>query len=147
MRDTYIGLLESRKNPFNFEINKETLNKYFFSINDLKFQQNIELSIEPSDEIKLKITPLPSGFTLGGCVWKLNYKFYNFLYAPQFSIEPKFITDSFSYQKLKGINFIITDTLINDQLSIIRTEEEKQFKLIFLDNLDKKKIFLFHVTV
>ena len=141
MRDTYIGLLESRKNPFNFEINKETLNKYFFSINDLKFQQNIELSIEPSDEIKLKITPLPSGFTLGGCVWKLNYKFYNFLYAPQFSIEPKFITDSFSYQKLKGINFIITDTLINDQLSIIRTEEEKQFKLIFLDNLDKKKNF------
>ena len=140
MVDTYIGLLESKENPFNFEINKKTISKNFFSIKDLKFHQNIELQNE-NDDIKLKITPLPSGFSLGGCVWKLNYKFYNFLYAPQFSIEPKFITDSFSYQKLKGINYLITDTLINEKLSIIRTEEEKEFKKILNENLDKKKNF------
>ena len=141
MADVYIGLLESKENPFNFEINKKTFSRNFFSIKDLKFQQNIELQNENDDDIKLKITPLPSGFSLGGCVWKLNYKFYNFLYAPQFSIEPKFITDSFSYQKLKGINYLITDTLINEKLSIIKTEEEKEFKKILNENLDKKKNF------
>ena len=61
--------------------------------------------------------------------WKITYKLHTWIYAPEFAIEPNFITDSFNYSELKKqIDLLITDTVMSSQLSVVKTAIESEFK-------------------
>ncbi len=162
--DVYMSHLEYKENPFNFEINQASFSKIFFNlIQDVKTRENIKIyssenEKKDSNDNKnlnnndnhnnynndvIKITPHHSGFSFGGSVWNIEYKYYSFLYAPQFNIENKLITDPFSFQNFKKINFLITDTLFSQRSSIIQNKINEEFKNTLLTLIsNKKNIFI-----
>ena len=153
--DAYISMLESKPNAFeNMNISQETFTKLFFTINKINFLQSIKLNKyktqknninisnknidDNENEDCITILSMPSGCTMGGSAWTINYRLYNFLYASEFSIEPKLITDPFPYKKLKKINFFITDNKYQKEGPFIRGFIEEDFNKEIRECFDKK---------
>jgi Cft2 family RNA processing exonuclease len=107
------------------------------NLTEVKFKENIELKHNDNEFI---ITPITSGYSLGGSCWRINYKLYSIIYAPQFSIESKFICDPFPYDLFKNnTNIFITDSNCSKTLSVQKTVIEKKFRKNMLMCLEKKK--------
>lgn len=144
MEDAYISAKETNKKPI-VELKDPTLNfpKVFFKINDLKYHQSINIIVDSNDkkneENMIIITPFPSGNSFGGCAWRISYKLYTWIYAPEFSIEPKFITDPFPYANITQVNTLITDSLMSVNLSVMKKVIDEDFKAALFSNFNKKK--------
>lgn len=129
--DAFISKIEMTE---NFKLVSENeISSSFLNINEIKFKENIKLRED------LLITPLPSGCSIGGCCWKINYKLNSIVYAPQFSINFRYTSDPFPYEVLKDTNIFITDTQINSKIPVIRTVIEKEFKKNLFEDLDKQR--------
>ena len=102
MLDAYISNLEYQENSLNhLKINQESLSNLFYNINKINFLQSITLNKDKDNEDDiLTIIPISSGTSMGGSAWTCNYRLFNFVYASEFSIEPKIIADPFPYRKL-----------------------------------------------
>lgn len=135
LADAYISKLETSIAEETF--NDQDISKIFLGINEVKFQQTVKLNHKNNSEIIL--TPIPSGFSLGGCSWKISYKLHNWIYSPQYMIEPKLITDPFPYQLMKNVEILITDTLVSHSLSLKKTIIEAEFKKKIIEILDEHK--------
>ena len=144
MEDAYISAKETNKKPI-VELKDPSLNfpKVFFKINDLKYHQSINIIVDSNDkkneENMIIITPFPSGNSFGGCAWRITYKLYTWIYAPEFSIEPKFITDPFPYTNITQVNTLITDSLMSVNLSVMKKVIDEEFKAALFRNFNKKK--------
>ena len=64
---------------------------------------------------------------------------HSFLYAPQFSIDSKFICDPFPYEQLKNPNLLLTDTKITSKIPVVKTFIEAEFRKRFVEALEKQK--------
>lgn len=138
LADAYISIMEM-KDKFN-SISDSDLSSSFLNINEVKFKENVKL---PYNSNEILITPLPSGTSLGGCCWKINYKLHSILYAPQISIDYKYICDAFPYELVKNINIVITDSLCSNKISVVKSVIENEFKKNILESIEKgKNIFI-----
>ena len=147
MIDAYISNLESQENALShFKISQESLSKIFYNINKINFLQSIilnknnninETSINDNDI--LTVVSIPSGTSIGGSAWTCNYRLFNFVYASQFSIEPKIIADPFPYKKLKKINFFITDNKYQKEVPIVRKIVDEDFDKKIRECFENKK--------
>jgi Cft2 family RNA processing exonuclease len=109
----------------------------FLNLCEVKFKENIELKHKGND---LVITPITSGFSLGGSCWKINYKLYSIIYAPQFSIESKYICDPFPYELFKNsTNMLITDAKCSKNISVQKYIIEKKLKKNITTCIEKSK--------
>ena len=121
-------------------ITDSDISSTFLNINEVKFKENVKL---PHNKNEILITPLPSGTSLGGCCWKINYKLHSILYAPHISIDYKFICDPFPYEIIKNIDIVITDSICSNKISLVKTVIENEFKKNILDSIEKgKNIFI-----
>lgn len=136
--DSYISALESSVIKFNKE-KKDNLSKIFFSIKDVIYEQNIKISTDNEPSKVINIIPNKSGYSLGGTVWKISYKLNNWLYCPEFSVEPKEIITPFNYHIYKGVNYVITGTLFNDNLCAFKSIFEIEFERKLNENMKKNR--------
>ena len=141
MLDAYISNLEYQENSLNhLKINQESLSNLFYNINKINFLQSITLNKDKDNEDDiLTIIPISSGTSMGGSAWTCNYRLFNFVYASEFSIEPKIIADPFPYRKLKKINCFITDNKIQKEVPIIRNKVVEDFDKKIRECFEKKK--------
>ena len=148
MIDAYISNLESDVDSLNhISICQESLLELFYSINEINYLQPIMLKSELNQENNiinnnediLTIVSVPSGSSLGGSVWTCTYRLFNFVYASEYSIENKIISDPFPYKKLKKINFFITDNKIQNEVPILRKIIEEDFDKKIRESLEQKK--------
>ena len=129
MLDAYISNLEFQENSLNhINISQESLSTLFYNINKINYLQSITLNKDKNNEDdNLTVVSVPSGTSIGGSAWTCNYRLFNFVYASEFSIEPKIIADPFPYRKLKKINFFITDNKFQKEVPIIRNVVSEDF--------------------
>ena len=140
MIDAYISNLEYNENSLNhLNINQESLVKIFYNINKTNFLQSIILNKNNNQDDILTIIPISSGTSMGGSAWNCNYRLFNFVYASEFSIEPKIISDPFPYRKLKKINFFITDNKFQKEVPIIRNVISEDFNKKIRECFENKK--------
>ena len=140
MIDAYISNLEFNENSLNhLNINQESLVKIFYNINKTNFLQSIILNKNNNNDDILTIIPISSGTSMGGSAWNCNYRLFNFVYASEFSIEPKIISDPFPYRKLKKINFFITDNKYQKEVPIIRNVISEDFNKKIRECFENKK--------
>ena len=140
MIDAYISNLEFNENSLNhLNINQESLVKIFYNINKTNFLQSIILNKNNNQDDILTIIPISSGTSMGGSAWNCNYRLFNFVYASEFSIEPKIISDPFPYRKLKKINFFITDNKFQKEVPIIRNVISEDFNKKIRECFENKK--------
>jgi Cft2 family RNA processing exonuclease len=132
--DAFISKIEMT-DKFNLISDNEIIS-CFLNLNEVKFKENIKL---PQDIVLMS---LPSGYSLGGCCWKINYKLHSILYAPQFSINFRYTCDPFPYEILKDINILITDIKSNPKIPVVRTIIENEFKKNILEDIERKKSIL-----
>lgn len=145
MADAFISAMEANIKPLvNLVDSKNNFSQNFFKIKDVKYHQSIKINASNNEDDVVVITPIPSGKSLGGCAWKISYKLQTWIYAPEFSIEPRFITDAFNYENLKNkIDFVITDTLMTSTLSVVKIAIESEFKKKISELFSlKKTIFI-----
>ena len=148
MIDAYLSNLESDVDALNhISITQESILEIFFNINEVNYLQPIILKSETNpenndninnDEI-LTVVCFPSGSSLGGSAWNCSYRLFNFVYAPEYSIENKIISDPFPYKKLRKINFFITDNKFQNEVPIIRKVIEEDFDKKIRESLEQKK--------
>ena len=139
MVDAYISNLEFQENSLNhLNISIESLSNLFYNINKIKFLQSVTLNKNNDDDF-LTIIPIPSGISLGGSAWTCNYKLFNFVYASEFSIEPKIIADPFPYKKLKKINYFITNNKFQKEVPILRNVISEDFDKKIRECFENKK--------
>ena len=144
MLDAYIGNLEFQENSLDhLNINQESLFKLFSNINKINFLQSITLNKDKDNEDDiLTIIPIPSGTSMGGSAWTCNYRLFNFVYASEFSIEPKIIADPFPYKKLRKINCFITNNIDDKnqkESPIIRNKIAEDFDKKIRECFENKK--------
>ena len=159
MKDLYLSNLESNLNSLDHISNsKESLLDIFFifhSIHEINYLQPIILKKEliqennnnneninniiNNDDDSLTIVSIPSGASLGGSGWTCSFRLFNFVYVPEYSIEQKIIADPFPYEKLKKINFFITDNNFKDEFPIIRKLINDDFDKKIRESLEQKK--------
>ena len=144
MLDAYIGNLEFQENSLDhLNISQESLFKLFSNINKINFLQSITLNKDKENEDDiLTIIPIPSGTSMGGCAWTCNYRLFNFVYASEFSIEPKIIADPFPYKKLRKINCFITNNIDDKnqkESPIIRNKIAEDFDKKIRECFENKK--------
>jgi Cft2 family RNA processing exonuclease len=149
MIDAYISNLESQENALShFRISQESLSKIFYNINKINFLQSIILNkgtnindnnINDNENDILTVVSIPSGTSIGGSAWTCNYRLFNFVYASQFSIEPKIIADPFPYKKLKKINYFITDNKYQKEVPIVRKVVDEDFDKKIRECFENKK--------
>ena len=151
MIDVYISNLESDENALNhISLTQETLLETFYNIQDINYLQPIKLRSEQNLEIEninninneddsLTIIPIPSGSSLGGSVWTCSYKLFNFVYASEYSIEQRIISDPFPYKKLKKINFFITDNKYQNEIPVLRKIISDDFDKKIRESFEQKK--------
>jgi Cft2 family RNA processing exonuclease len=138
LADAYISIMEMTD---KFQtITDSDISSTFLNINEVKFKENVKL---PHNNNEILITPLPSGTSLGGCCWKINYKLHSILYAPLISIDYKFICDPFPYEIIKNIDIVVTDSKCSNKISLVKTVIENEFKRNILESIEKgKNIFI-----
>ena len=146
MIDAYISNLESGENALDhFKISQESLSKIFYNINKINFLQSVILNKSSifNDNMNendiLTVVSIPSGTSIGGSAWTCNYRLFDFVYASQFSIEPKIIADPFPYKKLKKINFFITDNKYQKEVPIVRKVIDEDFDKKIRESFENKK--------
>lgn len=147
MIDAYISNLESDLNSLNnISISQESLLELFFSINEINYLQPILLISERNPEYNnqnkddiLTVVSFPSGSSFGGSGWKCTYHLFNFVYASEYSIENKIFSDPFPYEKLRKINYFITDNIYQDEIPAIRKIIEEDFDKKIKESLEQKK--------
>ena len=131
MIDAYISNLESDVDSLNhISICQESLLELFYSINEINYLQPIMLKSELNQENNiinnnediLTIVSVPSGSSLGGSVWTCTYRLFNFVYASEYSIENKIISDPFPYKKLKKINLYLNEIIIFISIKILKCQ-------------------------
>ena len=144
MLDAYISNLEFKENSLNHSnMTQESLSKIFYNMNKVNFLQSIILNKNNNENDILTIIPIPSGISIGGAAWSCNYRLFNFVYASEFSIEPKIIADPFPYKKLKKINYLITNNKYQEEVPIIRNVISEDFDKKMRECFDtKKSIFI-----
>ena len=147
MIDAYISNLESDVNAFNhISISQESIQEIFFNINEINYLEPIKLKLEINPEMNninnddvLTVKFFPSGSSLGGSAFNCSFRLFNFVYAPEYSIENKIISDPFPYKKLSKINFFITDNKFQNEIPIIRKVIEEDFDKKIRESLEQKK--------
>ena len=145
MADAFISAMEANIKPLvNLVDSKNNFSQNFFKIKDVKYHQSIKINASNNEDDVVIITPIPSGKSLGGCAWKISYRLQSWIYAPEFSIEPRFITDAFNYENLKNkTDLVITDTLMTSTLSVVKIAIESEFKKKITELFSlKKTIFI-----
>ena len=135
MIDTYISNLESdEKSLDHISISQETLLETFYKIHEINYLQPIKIKKEQNIENNiinninninneddgLTIVSYPSGSSLGGASWTCSYFLFNFIYASEYSIEQKIISDPFPYKKLKKFNYLITDNKYQKEIPVLK---------------------------
>ena len=123
--DSIFSKIEMNEN-FNF-FSENDIREPFLNICEVKYKENIEIKFK---DFEMIIFPVPSGASLGGCSWKINYKLQSIIYAPQFNLENKYICDPFPYEDLKNPNCFITDTKFSKNLSLKKIVIENKFTLL-----------------
>ena len=58
----------------------------FLRMKELNYDQNVKLNHNSSE---ILISPVNSGYSIGGCAWKILYNRKIIIYAPQISIDSK----------------------------------------------------------
>ena len=143
MVDAFISNLESQENALSyFPISQDKLSKVFYNINKINYLQSITLSKKLNNNLSedtLIIISIPSGTSMGGAAWTCNYRLFNFVYASEFSIEPKIIADPFPYKKLKKMNFFITDNKCQKEVPIVKKVIDEDFDKKIRESLENKK--------
>ena len=147
MIDAYISNLESELNSLDhIQISQISLIETFYNISEINYLQPILLKSELNSEINLNnnddmltVISVPSGSSLGGSCWNCSYRLFNFVYAPEYCIDNKIISDPFPYQKLKKINYFITDNKFQNEVPIIRKIIEEDFNKKIKEALEQKK--------
>ena len=81
----------------------------------------------------------PSGSSLGGASWACSYYLFNFVYASEYSIEQKIISDPFPYKKLRKFNYLITDNKFQNEISVLRNIINNDFDKKVRESLEQKK--------
>ena len=138
-------LLRSHLSVSSFNISYESLSQTFYNINKVNFLQSIVLNKDKNsnditnDKEDLTVVPIPSGTSIGGSAWTCNYRLFNFIYASQFSIETKIISDPFPYKKLKKNNYFITDNIYQKEVPIVRKVVDEDFDKKMRECLENKK--------
>jgi Cft2 family RNA processing exonuclease len=66
--------------------NETDIADVFLKIKELNYEQNVKFLHNNSD---IMISPILSGYSIGGCVWKIIYNRKTIIYAPQVSIDCK----------------------------------------------------------
>lgn len=147
MIDAYLSNLESDVDSLNhISISQKSIDEIFFNINEINYLEPIKLKSEINSEIDiinnddiLTIKSFPSGSSLGGSAFNCSFRLFNFVYAPEYSIENKIISDPFPYKKLSKINFFITDNRFQNEIPILRKVIEEDFDKKIRESLEQKK--------
>ena len=154
MIDTYISNLESdEKSLDHISISQETLLETFYKIHEINYLQPIKIKKEQNIENNiinninninneddgLTIVSYPSGSSLGGASWTCSYFLFNFIYASEYSIEQKIISDPFPYKKLKKFNFLITDNKYQKEIPVLKKVINEDFEKKVRESLEEKK--------
>lgn len=133
--DSLYAKIEQNDSLLNF-LCEADLREPFLNICEVKYKENIEIK---QKELEMAIYPVPSGDSLGGCAWKINYKLQSIIYAPQFYLENKFICDPFPYEELKNPNYLVTDSLFSNKLPLRKIAVENKFKKNLLSIIERNK--------
>ena len=154
MIDTYISNLESdEKSLDHISISQETLLETFYKIHEINYLQPIKIKKEQNIENNiinninninneddgLTIVSYPSGSSLGGASWTCSYFLFNFIYASEYSIEQKIISDPFPYKKLKKFNYLITDNKYQKEIPVLKKVINEDFEKKVRESLEEKK--------
>ena len=154
MIDTYISNLESDEKSLNhISISQETLLETFYKIHEINYLQPIKIKKEQNIENNiinninninneddgLTIVSYPSGSSLGGASWTCSYFLFNFIYASEYSIEQKIISDPFPYKKLKKFNYLITDNKYQKEIPVLKKVINEDFEKKVRESLEEKK--------
>ncbi len=147
MIDAYLSNLESDVDSLNhISISQKSIDEIFFNINEINYLEPIKLKSEINPEIDiinnddvLTVKSFPSGSSLGGSAFNCSFRLFNFVYAPEYSIENKIISDPFPYKKLSKINFFITDNRFQNEIPILRKVIEEDFDKKIRESLEQKK--------
>jgi Cft2 family RNA processing exonuclease len=136
--DAFISKIETESLDSFTILSDSEISSAFLNIVEVKYKENIKLSHHMSEILLL---PLSSGSSIGGCCWKILYKLNSLIYAPNFSIENKFICDPFPYESLKISNVFITDSMfsVSSKISLEKTVIESTFKKNMLECLNENK--------
>ena len=97
MIDAYLSNLESDVDSLNhISISQKSIDEIFFNINEINYLEPIKLKSEINSEIDiinnddiLTVKSFPSGSSLGGSAFNCSFRLFNFVYAPEYSIENK----------------------------------------------------------
>ena len=147
MIDAYLSNLESDVDSLNhISISQKSIDEIFFNINEINYLEPIKLKSEINPEIDiinnddiLTVKSFPSGSSLGGSAFNCSFRLFNFVYAPEYSIENKIVSDPFPYKKLSKINFFITDNRFQNEIPILRKVIEEDFDKKIRESLEQKK--------
>ena len=147
MIDAYLSNLESDVDSLNhISISQKSIDEIFFNINEINYLEPIKLKSEINPEIDiinnddvLTVKSFPSGSSLGGSAFNCSFRLFNFVYAPEYSIENKIISDPFPYKKLSKINFFITDNRFQNEIPILRKVIEEDIDKKIRESLEQKK--------
>ena len=154
MIDAYISNLESDEKSLNhISISQETLLEIFYKIHEINYLQPIKVKKEQNlenniindinninnEDDGLTIVSYPSGSSLGGASWTCSYFLFNFIYASEYSIEQKIISDPFPYKKLKKFNYLITDNKYQKEIPVLRKVINEDFDKKVREILEEKK--------
>ena len=151
MIDAYISNLESDEKSLNhISISQETLLEIFYKIHEINYLQPIKIKKEQNIENNninnfnneddgLTIVSYPSGSSLGGASWACSYFLFNFIYASEYSIEQKIISDPFPYKKLRKFNYFITDNKFQNEIPVLRKVIKEDFDKKVRESLEQKK--------
>ena len=147
MIDAYLSNLESDVDSLNhISISQKSIDEIFFNINEINYLEPIKLKSEINSEIDiinnddiLTVKSFPSGSSFGGSAFNCSFRLFNFVYAPEYSIENKIISDPFPYKKLSKINFFITDNRFQNEIPILRKVIEEDFDKKIRESLEQKK--------
>ncbi len=120
---------------FNF-LSESDLREPFLNISEVKYKENIEIK---QKDIEMTLYSVPSGSSLGGCSWKINYKLQSIIYAPQFYLENKFICDPFPFEELRNPNYLVTGSLFSNKLPLRKIAVESKFRKNLISLIERNK--------
>ena len=66
--------------------NDKDITDAFLRLKELNYDQNVKLNHKDNE---ILISPISSGYSIGGSVWKIVYNRKTIIYAPQISIDNK----------------------------------------------------------